>query len=529
MLHPALYIEQWETTNSTSDRPVAIAPKIQYFLLTVLATLWVGIDPAIGQSSILDFSVKVPPTPAQPNPKPTGVEVETLTAKLFKSKSAPGSVAIAVAEGNLTAKGDRTTAYSGHKDPGNNAMNRGFCSWNGADNLTVKQADDRCLASLQDRSLGVEKKLQELGVDLEEFPEVLVNGTDLKNQSPRAGADFADRYVEAIAEGLSGQKATIHARVESFRNEAGELSASGLFRICRRNSYYQSQLQGLQANSEPWRWNCIALDQGRRVRAVQKALDIHLDRGEFPDALGDGLDFSGKNPQPTPGAIDSGVLNFELNPVPGDAMQPAPDSTQWQEPTNQNQILPDRGSPVLDFNGPGPPVTVETPQPPVSKPVVSEKDVFSGKAIVQTGQKFGRCRITDYRRFRSVHPVPGMPPRWHHGVDVGCGGTHDVYSPVTGTLKILPPNKTGGGGLVARIVTEDGWTIQNMHMLQISAPAGDIKAGDKLGIGGAPKGHPNAGLGTGPHSHYERFQVVDGKRKYVNPTDTEIKALLGLM
>ena len=36
--------------------------------------------------------------------------------------------------------------------------------------------------------------------------------------------------------------------------------------------YYKKQLTGLVTFSEEWRWNCIALDQGRRVREILKLL-----------------------------------------------------------------------------------------------------------------------------------------------------------------------------------------------------------------------------------------------------------------
>lgn len=71
----------------------------------------------------------------------------------------------------------------------------------------------------------------------------------------------------------SGKKAFLWARVEAFRDEKQQLDASGLFGICRRETFYQQQLKGLQSGTEKWRWNCIALDQRRRVLEIEKVFE----------------------------------------------------------------------------------------------------------------------------------------------------------------------------------------------------------------------------------------------------------------
>jgi hypothetical protein len=191
---------------------------------------------------------------------------------LFGSKKAPGSIAIGVAEGNLTLSGKPTTIYSGHIDPGNFATNKGFCSWNKARGITVAEADRRCLQALQTQSVATENQMLDLGITPEGNKAAIVMGTDLWNQSNSAGPMFPFKYKIAKDKGMRGRKAHIWARVEAFRNEQQQLDASGLFGICRREPFYQQQLKGLKVDSEAWRWNCIMLDQRRRILEIEKVL-----------------------------------------------------------------------------------------------------------------------------------------------------------------------------------------------------------------------------------------------------------------
>lgn len=192
---------------------------------------------------------------------------------LFKTKSSPGSIAVGVAEGNLTPKGLPRSIYKGHIDPGNFAVNRGFCSWNKASEITVEQADILCLEALQRKSIATENNLFSLGLNPAINKKAIVMATDLWNQSETAGPKFAKNFAIALLEkGLIGEKAYLWPRVESFRNSQGELDASGLFGICQREPYYQQQLATLIPFSEQWRWDCIALDQRRRVREILKVL-----------------------------------------------------------------------------------------------------------------------------------------------------------------------------------------------------------------------------------------------------------------
>jgi D-alanyl-D-alanine dipeptidase len=196
--------------------------------------------------------------------------------ELFGSKKAPGSIAVGVAEGNLRPSGKPTAIYKGHTDPGNFATNRGFCSWNKSQGLSVAEADRRCIQTLQTKSVATENQLFHLGLNPEKHKTAIVMGSDLWNQSNSAGPMFPFTYKAATDKGLSGQQAYVWARVEAFRNEQRELDASGLFGICRREPFYRQKLTGLVEGSEEWRWNCIKLDQLRRIREVEKVLQIHL-------------------------------------------------------------------------------------------------------------------------------------------------------------------------------------------------------------------------------------------------------------
>ncbi|MCL1466194.1 hypothetical protein [Argonema galeatum] len=190
--------------------------------------------------------------------------------ELFGSKKAPGAIAVGVAEGNLTPKGSPTSIYSGHTDPGNFATNRGFCSWNKAQDISVQEADLRCLQALQWQSAATENQLRYLGLHPKINKKAIVMATDLWNQSNSAGPQFPFKFSLAIDKGLTGRQAYIWARVEAFRNAEQQLDASGLFGICKREPYYRQQLAQLEIDSEEWRWNCIKLDQQRRVIEIEK-------------------------------------------------------------------------------------------------------------------------------------------------------------------------------------------------------------------------------------------------------------------
>lgn len=298
-------------------------------------------------------------------------------SSLFATKRSPGAIAVGAAEGNLTPSGQTTSIYSGHIDPGNHVVNRGFCSWNKAASLSVAEADRRCLNALQWQSANTQQKLSELGLDPKQHTYALVNGTDLWNQSNSAGPKFSIKYKKALDKGLKGSRALLDARVEAFRNQAGVLDASGLFGICATQPYYKSRLEGVASYTEAWRWQCIALDQGRRIRQVDKALKLNLGGSStYSDPVPEIVPQRKSVPSPSEvlpdlPASDSSPLSFDPVVVPRNLAPPkVSNETPVAKPKagnnfsySQSTIAPDKNP--LDF-GDSPQNAV--PSPPSSIP-----------------------------------------------------------------------------------------------------------------------------------------------------------------
>lgn len=151
------------------------------------------------------------------------------------------------------------------------------------------------------------------------------------------------------------------------------------------------------------------------------------------------------------------------------------------------------------------------------------KHLLSGKLVNSRKIRVSGCSITDIKRFRFRHPVSGLA-RWHNGIDLVCPRMpHPIYSPFDGTLKVLRPANSGGGGLVVRVTSPDGWMVQIMHAHSSIKP-GKVKAGQKIGMGGATT-QPNMGKATGPHNHVEIANVI-GKRRYYTPSVNLLRAIL---
>ncbi len=198
---------------------------------------------------------------------------------LFANNSSVGVLAICAAEGNCTIEGKKTSLYYSHIDPGNQKRNRGFCSDQGRGGTNLENADAGCLARTRSRIPRLVRKIRAVGVNPEQNIEVFVNSLDQWNQaSPRVSDAFTLRYADALKKGLKGKEAILWARVEAFRRSDGELEAGnsrvGLFSICAnpKNTYYTTRLQQYSMFSERWRWNCIALDQRRRLEAINQVL-----------------------------------------------------------------------------------------------------------------------------------------------------------------------------------------------------------------------------------------------------------------
>ena len=198
---------------------------------------------------------------------------------LFANNSSPGVIAICAAEGNCQPDGKKTSLYYGHIDDGNRKVNRGWCSDQGRGGTNLANADAGCLSRTQSRISRLVQRMRAARVEPEQHIEAFVNASDLWNQaSPRVSDAFAKNYAEALKKGLKNKEAILWARVESFRKSDGELEAGnsnfGLFSICAnpRNTFYTTRLRQYPMWSERWRWNCIALDQRRRLEQINIVL-----------------------------------------------------------------------------------------------------------------------------------------------------------------------------------------------------------------------------------------------------------------
>lgn len=198
---------------------------------------------------------------------------------LFADNSSIGVLAICTAEGNCQLDGSKTKLYSGHVDPGNGVINRGWCSDQGRGGNNLDNADAVCLKRTRSRIPRLVKKLEAFGINPKQNIEAFINNLDQWNQaSPRVSDAFPKKYADALKKGLKDKEAILWARVEAFRKSNRELEAGnsrvGLFSICvnPKNTYYTNRLQQFPIWSEPWRWNCIALDQKRRLEAINKVL-----------------------------------------------------------------------------------------------------------------------------------------------------------------------------------------------------------------------------------------------------------------
>ena len=440
---------------------------------------------------------------------------------MFATPKSPGSIAVGVAEGNFTQSGEATQLYSGHTDPGNHVTNKGFCSWNRAANITVAEADKRCLASLQKQSAAIAKRMKELGIDPTKHLPALVNGTDVWNQSNSAGPEFVSQYKAALDLGLRGKASYIWARVEAFRNAGGALDASGLFGICKRHGYYQQRLAGLRVDSELWRWQCIGLDQRRRVELISNVLRLHL--GEIQPAYP-----AVPNPSPSP-QVESLVLSFNVNSSPSvvthtklmvldftvegeqnssvvsSAKEAKPVALSFEPPSIRTQNLPQQQpspakvtkSPTAKKQGSGSGVNAWTPEL---------------KKTLKIGDKVTRYRVVSPYGKR-IHPITGQW-QFHGGVDLDTPTATPIYaigkSGSQTTLKCW--YDTGGGGLVATMSSPSLPSVKfdALHLswclTETGAPQIKVAAGKPIA------GTGNTGNSTGPHLHFQVRDLKTGKK-----------------
>jgi len=198
-------------------------------------------------SVLISQKSSTPSPPVEKTNKPKAVT--NLEIKDDKSLLAR---AIAYAEGNIDLEGNPTVYMKGHRDPGNNKNNKGFCSANGFKG-SVEEANRFCVSYLQ---RGLDKGLESIPKSFHSLP-VLLQYLDLYNQSPAAAQNFS-KYIEG-----KSYEDLLRARVYSFEGQAG-----GLFYVCRTNGYSVYKTSPLTERNK-----CIEKDQRRRLNQTLKFID----------------------------------------------------------------------------------------------------------------------------------------------------------------------------------------------------------------------------------------------------------------
>lgn len=184
-------------------------------------------------------------------------ELQMQGTQLFATSDSLGTIAIGVAEGTRTPEGRKTLSWEYHSDPGNGAINQGTFSWQmGA--ATPEEADLKGLTRIQKEAIPYLIQVAEqeqISFDLE----MLLQGADLWNQAPEAGANFVQNLKQCLDETQTVDEAVLCARVESFYNPiTGELDASG----------FDNDRDRLEN------------DQRRRMQAIKTVFEFH-DQANF--------------------------------------------------------------------------------------------------------------------------------------------------------------------------------------------------------------------------------------------------------
>jgi hypothetical protein len=191
-------------------------------------------------------------------------ELQRRAAQLFATPDSVGTIALGAAEGTRTRDGNRTEAWTQHIDPGNGATNKGTFSWQlGA--TSAEEADRKALERIKSEAVPqlIQMAAQErVGFDVE----TLIQGADLWNQSPDAGAGFVRNFKQCLQQNYSSNRALLLcARSQSFYSPTtGELEASGF------------------GSDSTW----LEEDQSRRIEAIQQVLETHQEQllAEFSHA-----------------------------------------------------------------------------------------------------------------------------------------------------------------------------------------------------------------------------------------------------
>lgn len=161
--------------------------------------------------------------------------------------------AIGSAEGTRTPDGSKTSAYRGHKDPGNGKWNQGTFSYQ-HEASSPEEADRKQMTRLRKQAETLQQQAQQHGLQLS--LEEKLNALDLANQSPRAALSrggYIDRLKQARDMGLQGSEAVLWARTRAFLDpDTQRWNAPGLGNTVER----------------------ITADQSRRQRAIARAIEI---------------------------------------------------------------------------------------------------------------------------------------------------------------------------------------------------------------------------------------------------------------
>lgn len=166
----------------------------------------------------LDFkpSTLKPSTPSLPTEAPT--PDKALDPLFVGDTNSLVAKAVGSAEGTRTPKGDRTSAYRGHVDPGNQVWNLGTFSYQ-HHATSPEDADRRQIQRLRHQASQMQAKASDYNVRLN--LEEILNGIDLANQAPKAVLDrngYIDWLVRAHRLGKRDQDAIVWARTYAFRN-----------------------------------------------------------------------------------------------------------------------------------------------------------------------------------------------------------------------------------------------------------------------------------------------------------------------
>ena len=274
-----------------------------------------ALEPAteIGESE-LDFALASPAveTPSPPKPATTNISSQSsATSAIAATASEPvptapadlfeGGVnslvakAVGSAEGTRTPRGDRTTAYYGHVDPGNGVWNLGSFSYqHGAP--SPEAADEKQLKRLAKQARMVRQQAKAKGMELTLEEEL--NAIDLANQAPLAALDrggYIDWLEAAHKMGLRGSEAVLWARTRSFLNpDTGQWNAPGL-----GNNVYS-----------------ISRDQERRQQAIARAIALHQQQYQKSTPAAVPLQppqTSASAPPPPPEEVATQIVFYDLD------------------------------------------------------------------------------------------------------------------------------------------------------------------------------------------------------------------------